>query len=42
MATEKIEAAIERHLMQKVGEDMSQEDIELLKQRVQTIRELSE
>lgn len=42
MANEKIETAIERHLMQKVSEDMSQEDIELLKQRVQTIRELSE
>ena len=42
MANEKIEAAIERHLMQRVGEDMSQKDIDLLKQRVQAIRELSE
>ena len=42
MGNEKIEAAIERHLIQKVGEDMSQEDIDLLKQRVQAIRELSE
>ena len=41
MTNEKIEAEIEKHLTQKLTENLSSEEIELLRTKVQTIRELS-
>ena len=41
MANEKIEAAIEDHLTRKLGENLTQEEIELLEKKVSPIRKLS-
>ena len=39
--SDKIETEIEKHLTQKLTENLSSEEIELLRAKVQTIRELS-
>ena len=41
MTNEKIEAEIEKHLTQKLAENLSSEEIELLRAKVETIRQLS-
>ena len=40
--SDKVETEIEKHLTQKLTENLSAEEIELLRAKVQTIRELSD
>ena len=42
MTNEKMEAEIEKHLTQKLTENLSSEEIELLRAKVETIRQLSD
>ena len=42
MTNEKIEAEIEKHLTQKLTENLTSEEIELLRTKVETIRQLSD
>ena len=40
--SDKIEVEIEKHLTQKLTENLSSEEIELLRAKVETIRQLSD